>query len=410
MTRSYTVDLLDENRLHRLSAAQWDELSRSAIDDNPFYARAYVLAGLDTIDADGDLRALAVYEQRNLVGLFPFRRKRWPFEQAMAAGNIYQFSGQPLIHRDHGQAVVAAWLNAVREGKVPSRWTFRNVCLSSHFLHHCQRLGGSGTLDLIPCGSYARARLTRLHGDFKAHLRAAVSKSRVKDIERSIRRLREIGTLSFERQREPEVVAQRVEDFLAIEHSGWKGRAGTSFLANRRHAEFARQAFRREGAACTFVDTLMLDGKPIAISINLQTGDTVFTPKCAYDEAFRRFSPGLVLEYLVLEAFYDEDKCTEMDSATTVGNHVIQGLWNCEKPMAAMLIGPQGWQTRLLALTRRVATTARTSIKTSIGGPRVAGIRAVLRRWRAKSQHIHNSALLGGTSLVHAVELLAPAI
>jgi CelD/BcsL family acetyltransferase involved in cellulose biosynthesis len=410
VTRSYTVDVLDVNGLRQLGAAQWDELSRCSIDDNPFYARSYVLAGLDTIDDKTGLRAVAVRDRGTLVGLFPFQRKWWPFEQAIAAANVYQFSSQPLIHRDHAPAVVAAWLDAVQERRIPRRWTFPNICHSSHFLRHCQSLGGAGMLDLIPSGCYGRARLTRLHDGFDTHLRAAVSKSRVKDIQRSIRRLSEAGTLGFERQREPEVIARRIEDFLLIEHSGWKGRAGTSFLANDAHAEFARQAFRREGAACTSVDTLTLDGQPIAISINLQTGDTVFTPKCAYDEAFRKFSPGLVLEYLVLEAFYRDGECIEMDSATTVGDHVIQGLWNCEKPMTTMLIGPQGLKTRLLAFTQQASTAARKQIKASIGSDKLATVRSVLRRWRYKGQLIHSNAMLGTAGLLHTVETLAPVL
>ena len=163
MTGTYAVDVLDGAGLQQLDAAQWDELSRRAIDDNPFYARSYVLAGLETIDGDGALQAVAVREGGSLVGLFPFRRKRWPLEHAMAAGNLYQFSSQPLIHRDHAGAVVGAWLGALRHRKIPRYWTFLNICLSSQFLHHCRSLGGGGLLELIPSGSYARATLCLLY-------------------------------------------------------------------------------------------------------------------------------------------------------------------------------------------------------------------------------------------------------
>jgi CelD/BcsL family acetyltransferase involved in cellulose biosynthesis len=410
VTSSYTVDVLDRSGLYQLSAAQWDELSANAIDENPFYARAYVIAGLQTIDANADLRAVTVREQGALVGLFLFRLKRWPVERAVAASNVYQFNTQPLIHRDHARAVVAAWQDALQKRQIPRRWSFPDICLSSAFIRECQSLGATSQLDLIPSAAYARARLTRLDGGFDAHLQTVVSKSRAKDIQRSIRRLRELGEVTFERQRDSAMVAQRIEDFLAIEHAGWKGRAGTSILANDAHAAFARQAFRQDGAARTSVDSLLLDGKPLAISVNLQTGDTVFTPKCAYDENFRKFSPGLVLEYLVIEAFYRDGECAEMDSSTTVDNHVIQGLWNCDRAIAQVLIGPQGWRTRLLASAQQRWAEARHRFKTRIGGDRVLEIRAALRRWKHKARLIQSNALVGSAGFLHAVEALAPVI
>ena len=42
------VEVLDETGIRHIDAAQWDELARNGLDDNPFYARSYVLAGLNT--------------------------------------------------------------------------------------------------------------------------------------------------------------------------------------------------------------------------------------------------------------------------------------------------------------------------------------------------------------------------
>ena len=409
MTRSMTVNLLDSEGLRGLDPVQWDALSARSIDSNPFYARSFVLAGLGTIDANAGVRAVAIHRDGVLVGLFPFRLKRWPLLRAIAASNLYQASTQPLVHRDCARSVVAAWLDAIEARQIPRHWRFRNVDLSSEFLHLCQSLGAN-TLDFIPSNAYDRARLTRRAGGFEAHLQSAVSKSRVKDIQRSIRRLGEIGELRFERQRDPTLVARRIEDFLAIEHGGWKGRAGTSFLANTLHAEFARQAFRGDGGTTTSVDSLLLDGRPIAISVNLQSGDTIFTPKCAYDETYRKFSPGLVLEYLVVEAFYREEEGTEMDSSTTIGGHVVQGLWNCRKPMATVLIGPQGWQTNLLAYAQHSRVAARDSLKAAVGGDRALAFLALARSWRRKMQLIQHNVMVGGASVIQAVEVLVPAI
>lgn len=409
MTRSYAIEVLDTNGLRHLEAKQWDELSAQALDDNPFYARTYMLAGLGTIDTNANVSAVAVRESGQLVGLFPFRLSRWPLQLATAAGNLYQFSSQPLIHRDHARAVVAAWLEAIETGAIPRRWTFRNIGLSSEFLRHVESLDGSSAPELIPFAPYARPRLTRLTGGFETHLESVVSRSRTKDIRRNIRRLGELGELRFERQAAPELVAQRIEDFLTIEHGGWKGQAGTSFLADSAHAEFARLAFCGDGAARTSVDSLVLKDKPIAISINLQAGGTMFTPKCAYDEAYRKYTPGLVLEYFVIEAFYRGNECSEMDSATTVDGHVIQGLWNDEIPMGTVLVGPRGWKTRLSAFAQQSSAAAKEATKVLIGDNKVREISVFARDWRRKIQATQHNAMVGGAGLIQAVELVAPA-
>lgn len=36
----------------------------------------------------------------------------------------------------------------------------------------------------------------------------------------------------LERASDPQAVRQRLEDFLALEHAGWKGERGTSFLSS----------------------------------------------------------------------------------------------------------------------------------------------------------------------------------
>jgi hypothetical protein len=109
-----------------------------------------------------------------------------------------------------------------------------------------------------------------------------------------------------------------------------------------RHAAFARKGFGgqpgREGLATA--DSLLLDDQPIAVSLNISAGRTAFTPKCTYDENYRRFSPGLLLEYMVIEAFYAEGRWDDMDAATVADGHVIDGFWNGSKEMADLMIVP----------------------------------------------------------------------
>ena len=404
------VEVLDETGIRHIDAAQWDELARNGLDNNPFYARSYVLAGLNTIDRASGLRAVVIQsrDRSQLLGIFPFRYKRFPLPRAVAATNLYQFCGQPLISKEHADVVIAAWVDAIKTRRIPRRWSFPHLDLSSHFAKRLNLLAVDEALRCLPLVNYQRARLARTSRDFAEHLSSAVSKSRVKDIQRTLRRLEGLGELRFERATEPALVAQRIEQFLAVEHAGWKGKASTSFLADPEHARFARQAFCPH-QGLTSVDSLLLDGEPIALSVNIRSGDTIFTPKCAYDETYRKYSPGLALEYLVVEAFYGSDDCRDMDSSTTVDGHVVQSLWNCGAPMGTFVVGPQNWGTDFLAQLHTMSRAARQRAKTLNTG--VAG-RALgfARAWRQRVQRLNSDIVMGGTCLLHTVENVLPQV
>ncbi len=370
--------LADADDLARICPEQWDALSDNALDPNPFYSRRYMAAGLATIDRDTRLRALTVHDaDGRLVGFFPFRLARFPLRVAIGATNLYQMSGQPLIHRDRAADVIATWFDAMQSGRIPRRWRFPHVDLDSGFAELCGRHLELARFDLTPLTRYQRARLRRLSGGFEVHVKTVLSRSRAKDIQRTLRRLQEVGQVEFERATEPGHVRQRIEDFLDMEHSGWKGAAGTSFLSDPDHARFLREAVRANEAVTT--DSLLLDGRPIAVSINLRAAGTMFTPKCAYDESYRRFSPGLILEYLVIEAFYDRDDAAEMDAATTASGHLTQGLWNHERAMGMVLVGPSDAQTRFVAEAYKAATHAKALAKAAGGDRLMTAFRRVKR-------------------------------
>ncbi len=343
--------LLDADAIKALPAQDWDALTRETVTENPAYSRQYVLAGLETIDAGANVRAVAISDDNErLVGLFPFRRRflpPFPWPVAVGAQNTYQFAGAPLASGKCADSVVGAWLDGLAAG-APSRfWALSNIDLDSGFLQSVQAQLAARGLGLRVVTPYRRPTLTGKAGSSTAHSAQIIKKSRVKDIERNLRRLRETGTVDFERACEPEQVKQRIEQFLALEQAGWKGQNGTAFLSKDRDTAFARMAFG--GSGPTIVDSLLLDGTPIAMSINMSNGSTLYTLKCAYDENYRKFSPGLVLEYLVVEEFFKSGAFTEMDASTTMDGHIIQEFWDSDKPMASVIIGPDDFRLDLLA-------------------------------------------------------------
>lgn len=331
------TSILGAEKIAGLDTDQWDRLSRDAISKNPFYARPYLLAGLSTIDSRSHLQAYVVRTNAGrMVGLFPFRRR---FGTAIGAANLYQFSGVPLVARECASAVVKAWADNIASGELPPVWSFTNLPLDDELTTLIVRHASANGLVTEVVNAYRRPKLTRDGREFRAHLDEVMPKSRRKDIERSIRRLGELGQLKFERSTEPEAVAALVSSFLEMERVGWKGQAGTAFLCRPDSAAFATAAFGSAPAGSVSIDTLFLDEQPIAFSINIAAGETLFTPKCTYDEQFRRFSPGIVLEYYAIEQFFRDETYRTVDAATTVDGHLVQSLWNGSARMGQLVVG-----------------------------------------------------------------------
>ena len=65
-------------------------------------------------------------------------------------------------------------------------------------------------------------------GDRSLYVEHALGQRQHKELRRHWRRLSETGAVLFTAATEPAAVAAAMEDFFALEASGWKGRAGTA--------------------------------------------------------------------------------------------------------------------------------------------------------------------------------------
>ena len=61
---------------------------------------------------------------------------------------------------------------------------------------------------------------------------------------------------------------------------------------------------------------------------SILAGSGGYAFKTAYDEAFARFSPGVMVEVDRIRALHDSPEVQWMDSFTDAGNVVLNRLWN----------------------------------------------------------------------------------
>jgi len=151
-------------------------------------------------------------------------------------------------------------------------------------------------------------------------------------------------------------VGAAVDDFLAVEAGGWKGRAGTAATDDEALRRFLRTAM--DGLAAdgkVAVNRILVDGRPIAAAIRLRSGRAAWFWKIAYDESFARFSPGVLITVALTEELLDDGTIARADSCATADHPMIDHIWRERLAIARHNIAIGGGARRLLfrALTVR---------------------------------------------------------
>ena len=200
---------------------------------------------------------------------------------------------------------------------------------------------------------------TRDPGSFDAGA-ARLEGKRMAELRRRRRRLEEMGRLGAAVHRDSHDACAWMRDFLRLEASGWKGEAGTAIACNDGERAFF-EALMREAAARgrTFVCSLELDGEPIAMTVNLRSGEGVWGFKTAYRDSLSRYSPGALAAFETTLAALEDPSIAWMDSCMDHEDGVLRGLWHGHRETVDLMIAAGRSGNWLPGLARAALTTLR---------------------------------------------------
>ncbi len=147
-------------------------------------------------------------------------------------------------------------------------------------------------------GDFPRAFLEPF-GTAAAFLSRAISKKHLDEFPRLERRLGERGKLAYRQVENLSEVDAWIDEFLLMEANGSKGGAEGKACAKRTEDASYLRAITRDGFLRNRVMlvSLALDGKNIAMKHNVLSGNGGFAFSIAYDDEYRKFSPGVLLEF-----------------------------------------------------------------------------------------------------------------
>jgi hypothetical protein len=220
-----------------------------------------------------------------------------------------------------------------------------------------------------PFGRHRRALLAP-RGERSRYLEGAISGHQRKELRRQWRRLSETGAIAVTIATEPAAIDRALEDFFSLEAQGWKGRAGTAAAADEKLQRFVRTAlFKLAAEQKVSINRLLIDGHAIAATIALRSGRGAWFWKIAYDEAYARFSPGVMLSVELTADLLDDANMLRADSCATANHPMIDHLWRERLSLADRLIGVRG--PAAFAAACRLETARRAAIA---GAKRLRGL------------------------------------
>jgi len=320
---------------------QWRTLAEHALEPNVFYEPAFALAAAPVFHPQAG--ALCVTTARgDLTGLIPLavEQRRYGFSLPLLSVMTHPFGplGTPLLAHEDAEVVIGTALDHLRHDETMPRILRMPLLPDGPFAAALERALQQRALPFRQFNRHRRALLAP--GAARAsYLDRAIGAKIRKEFRRLRRRLSELGTLTHQQATAAPEVMRMLEQFLALERRGWKGRAGSAAAQRADVLAFMQQAvgeLAREGKARA--DLLSLDGRPLAAIVTLRSGDTAWSWKIAYDEDFARYSPGVQTMLDLSQALLDDATLKRVDSCATPDHPMIDHLWRERLPLGDWMI------------------------------------------------------------------------
>ena len=338
-SRPSGIELLSGTTALARLAPQWEDLAANALEPNPFYEPWMLLPALECFAQPGEVEVAVAWKDGRLAALLPVQRvgryRSLPLRALRAWRHRHCLLSTPLVRADGAAQTLAAFLGGLRAGLGRSALLLElaYVPVGGPFHNALQAAGSQPYID----NEYERALLIK-GGDAESYIKSALSRHLRQELRRRERRLAELGAVTHATMQAGD--AERwVDDFMRLEAAGWKGREGSALACSEANRRFAAEVFaagvQRGRLHMVGVD---LDGRPLARCCSFLAGEGSFAFKTAYDEAFSRYSPGVIAEVDRIRRFHELPGLQWMDSYTAPDNDVLNAVWQGRRRIARFTI------------------------------------------------------------------------
>lgn len=325
-----------------------DYLSHRAMEPNVFFTGRFLAPAMPRLED----RQVRLALMRDETGGTSRMRLLMPFtvdKPGIAIGpsiirvwaNAFAPLGVPLVDAEDAAETLDNLFEALGrpDAGLPTTLVVPDVRLNGRFAQMAKAVAIGRNLPVNVANPHQRPMLQSAD-DALDYLKRSIAAPHLREMRRQWRLLEEQGEASYSVARQPMDVHARMEEFLALEAGGWKGKKRSALVLDRHHAAFAREAVSNLAAVdAVRIHTIDVNGRAIASMIVLMTGGEAFTWKTAYDEEFSRFSPGKLLMGRVTEWHLDDPNIERSDSCAVPDHPIMSRFWQEREAMGTLVIG-----------------------------------------------------------------------
>ncbi|MBS8238981.1 GNAT family N-acetyltransferase [Marinobacter lipolyticus] len=295
--------------------SQWDELI-GVLDPVPVpLSHAWLSSWLNAFAAREQMEFRCVFHNERLVGVAPLLRGRESYRGIpvtllkLAANGHSPYSMvvvHPQLSADQKRRALEL-LTRVEPNevglffKIPRHSELRAFLLDQSGLGH-EYVGEKPSL-LTP--------VIPINGDWQAFFGA-----RPKKLKRSLRHKLNRYHADGGFQVDQEVITSSdqpvIDELVTISANSWKAGIGNDLKSNDRSRQFLlrlTETFGNSGRLSAWI--MRRAGQPVAFELHLADGGVVYPIRADYDQSFKAFSPGSVLEYTVLKHLFDSQSARQ---------------------------------------------------------------------------------------------------
>lgn len=325
-----------------------DFLSNRAMEPNVFFSGRFLAPAIPRLDERQVRIALMRDESNNRSRsrlLMPYSIEKPGFALGPSIMRVWSNPfgplGTPLVDSEEAAETIDNLFEALISpgAKLPEILVIPDLRLNGRFTQLAKAVALSRDLPITTANLTTRPFLES-YDDGHTYLKKTISKEHLRDVKRQFRRLAGEGNLVYNVARQPTEIRHRLEEFLALEASGWKGRKRSAMVMDRFRAAFAREAITNLAEAdAVRIHTLDFNGSAIASLIVLLMGGEAYTWKTAFNENFARYSPGKLLMVELTEWHLDDANIVRTDSCAVPDHPIMSRFWQEREQMGTLVIG-----------------------------------------------------------------------
>lgn len=337
------------------SKASISSHEHNCLEPNPFFKLSFLEPAINHL-SKGEIKILGLTRHDatacELKLFLPVTIKTsWASSQRVMRSWTHEFAplGTPFISRKHVDETISAFIHCLMlaQNDYADALVIDHLpkkSLLSEELHRSQQLADR-SLRYAPKTRAGISSTESLHTCM-----STVSGSRKQRLNASLRKLQNIGSVSYSIEASGEKLHSALLDHVQIEHEGWKGRRGTSILSDTAVQQFVFSAVANlEKDKCCSIHSLKLNGIPIASMITIENDGHYYPWKIAFDESYTNYSVGNLLVSHVNNTLLETGNFRSLDSLASDLNKTALRFWPDGQELTSIVIGfgAQGGKTAL---------------------------------------------------------------